>query len=321
MGILVILEQRDNTLRDCALETVCAASKLASVSGQPLYAVMVGQSVAGEAEKLNGLKIQKLYVYEGEDAVNYRNDAYVPTIRGLVEELDPRLVVGSSSSLGKEMCASLAARLDAELAQDRISLDYAEGIMVQKPMYAGKVIESRKLGNGLQVVSLRPNVFDVTREGDDKPETEIRQLPALELKTVIKDVLQTSQGKIELSEARIVVSGGRGLDGPEPFKMLEELAEAMGGAVGASRAAVDSGWIDHAYQVGQTGRVVTPDVYIACGISGAIQHLAGMRTSKIIVAINKDPDAPIFKIADYGIVGDLFEVVPILVEEVKKVKG
>ena len=213
----------------------------------------------------------------------------------------------------------MAARLSVELVQDCIELDWDNGLVAKKPVYAGKVVSEVRVNSTPAMVSLRPNVVPVNPKGDDTPETEKREMPEVDLRTVIKDVAQAAAGTVELTEAKIIVSGGRGLGGPEPFPMLQELCDVLGAALGASRAAVDAGWIHHSHQVGQTGKVVSPDLYIACGISGAIQHQAGMRTSRIIVAINKDSEANIFKICDYGIVGDLFEVVPILTEEAKKV--
>jgi electron transfer flavoprotein alpha subunit len=320
MGILVILEQRGE-IRECALEAASAAGVLAKASGKDLEAVLIGKSLESQYDKLAGLGIKKLYVCDDAKVEHYSNDAYVPIIKELVQEVNPEIIVGSASFLGKELCASLAARLGAELAQDCIELSWEDGCKVKKPVYAGKIISELKISGAVQMVTIRPNVISVAREGDAKPEIVKREMPQLTIRTVIKDIAAAAAGKVELSEAKVIVSGGRGLGGPDPFKMLQELADSLGAALGASRAAVDSGWIEHTHQVGQTGKVVTPDLYVACGISGAIQHQAGMRTSKIIVGINKDPEAPIFKIADYGIVGDLFEIVPLLIEEVKKIKG
>lgn len=319
MSVLVLLEQRGE-LKNCALEAASAANKIAQAAGMDLNAVYIGQSLADEADKLNGLGIKTVYAYENDKLEHYSSDAYVPIVRDLAGELGAKVIIGSSSAVGKEFCASVAARLGVDLAQDCIEVGWDNGLVAKKPVYAGKVIAELRVTGEPAMASIRPNVAQVERDGDAAPATEKRDMPDIDLKTVIKDVAQAAAGTIELTEAKVIVSGGRGCNGPEPFDtILKDLAETLGAAQGASRAAVDAGWIHHSYQVGQTGKVVGPDLYIACGISGAIQHQAGMRTSRIIVAINKDPEANIFKICDYGIVGDLFEVVPLLTEEAKKV--
>ncbi len=318
MAILVLLEQR-GTLSSSSLEAASAAAQLSKQSHLDVYAVLLGKSLDAEAAKLSGFNIKKVFLYEDEALTYATSEAYIPVLKALSLELKTTVIIGPASTVGKEICASLAGKLGVELAQDCIGLEWDGACKVKRPRFAGKVIETLKLGGPTpHLVSLRPNIFPVIKEGADTPAVEKRPLPQLNLRAKVTSVMQAVAGKVDLSEAHIVVSGGRGLGGPEPFKILQELADAMGGAVGASRAAVDAGWISHTMQVGQTGKTVTPDVYIACGISGAIQHLAGMRTSKLIVAINKDPEAPIFKIADYGIVGDLFEIIPMMIAEVKK---
>lgn len=318
MSVLVLLEQR-GTLKACALEAASAAQSIAQASGMELNAVYIGQSLADQADELTGLGIQKVYAYENDNLTHYSNDAYVPIVRDLAQELGAKVIIGSASALGKEYCASVAARLGVELAQDCTAVSWDNGLVVKKPIYAGKVIADLRIASEPAMASLRPNVFAVNREGDARPEIIKREMPGVSLRTVIQDAATASAGVVDLTEARIVVSGGRGIGGPEHWPVLQELCDVLGAALGASRAAVDAGWIHHSHQVGQTGKVVSPDIYIACGISGAIQHQAGMRTSKIIVAINKDASANIFKICDYGIVGDLFEVVPQLTEEFRKV--
>jgi electron transfer flavoprotein alpha subunit len=318
MSVLVLLEQRGE-LKPCALEAASAAGAIARASGMPLNAVYIGQSLGEQAEELAGFGIAKLYAYEKPELAHYTNDAYVPIVCALARELDARVIVGSATALGKELCASVAARLGIELVQEATGAGWDGALTARKPIYAGKVVSDLRLENLPAMVSLRPNVVPVEREaGGAAPEIERRDMPAADLRTVIKQAVEAARGQADLTEAKIVVSGGRGIQGPENWPVLQALCDALGAALGASRAAVDAGWIHHAHQVGQTGKVVSPDVYIACGISGAIQHQAGMRTSKIIVAINKDPGAPIFKLCDYGIVGDLFEVVPLLTEEAKK---
>ncbi|MCH8203650.1 MAG: electron transfer flavoprotein subunit alpha/FixB family protein [Candidatus Hydrogenedentes bacterium] len=318
MSVLVLLEQRGE-LKACAREAATKAGEIAQKAGMDLNALYIGQSLEDQAAQLKGFGIKKVYAYENDKLAHYSSDSYVPIARDLAKELDAKVIIGSASALGKEFCASVAARLGVELVQDCIELEWDNGLVAKKPVYAGKVVSDVRVNSTPAMVSLRPNVVPVEPKGDDTPETEKREMPQIDLRTVIKDVAQAAAGTVELTEAKIIVSGGRGLGGPEPFPMLQKLCDVLGAALGASRAAVDAGWIPHSHQVGQTGKVVSPDLYIACGISGAIQHQAGMRTSRIIVAINKDSEANIFKICDYGIVGDLFEVVPILTEEAKKV--
>ncbi len=320
MSILVILEQR-GALRSCSLEAVSAAKKVAEAAGMSLHAVYIGKSIDGLLPSLAGLGIQNVYAYEHEDLQYYTNERYVPILCNLAKELEAIYIIGPASALGKELCASAAARLKAELIQDCVGLQWKDGLKGEKPIYAGKVLAEVVVGSTPGIVSLRPNVFPLDRHGDDLPQVIKRDLPETTVHTLIQEVVSDLSGVIELTEAKIVVSGGRGIGGPEHWPVLQELCDVLGAALGASRAVVDAGWISGSHQVGQTGKVICPDLYIACGISGAIQHLAGMRTSKTVVAINNDPEAPIFKICDYGIVGDLFDVIPILTEEIKTVRN
>lgn len=320
MSVLVLLEQRGE-LKPGAIEAATAANQIAKAAGLPLNAVFVGQALGDQVSRLAGLGIAKVFAYENEALAHYSNDTYVPIIRDLAKELGATVIIGTASALGKELCASVAARLGVELAQDAIGVRWDGGLVASKPVYAGKVLSEVKITSTPAMVSLRPNVTKVERDGDAVPAVETRPMPQVDLRTVLKQAATATSGKVELTEAKIVVSGGRGLGGPENWHVVENLAEAMGAAVGASRAVVDAGWVHHGLQVGQTGKVVSPDIYVACGISGAIQHQAGMRTSKIIVAINKDPNANIFKFCDYGIVGDVFEVCPLLADEVRKARA
>jgi len=317
MSVLVLLEQRGE-LKPCAFEAATVAGAVARAAGMPLYAAYVGQSLGDQAEALAGFGIEKVYAYENTRLGHYSNDGYVPIVRDLAQELDAAVIIGSATALGKTLCASVAARLGVDLAQDCIELRWDDGLKAKKPVYAGKVIAEVGLTDRPAMASLRPNVVAVAREGNAAPEVVRRDLPDLSLRTVLKEAVEAAAGTVDLTEAKIVVSGGRGLGGPDRWAVLQTLCDVLGAALGASRAAVDAEWIPHAHQVGQTGKVVSPDLYVACGISGAIQHQAGMRTSRVVVAINKDPDAPIFKICDYGIVGDLHEVVPLLAEEARK---
>lgn len=319
MSVLVLLEQR-NGLKTCALEAACAASAMARAAGLPLHAAYLGPE-APAPETLAGLGIAVLHAFEDPGLAHYSSDTFVPLLNQLARELAAKVIIGSSTALGKELCASLAARLDVELVQDAVELAWADGLTAKKPLFAGKVLADIRVQSEPAMASLRPNVVAVVRDDSPAPELVRHPVPALSSRTVIKNVTQAPAGTVELTEAKRVVSGGRGIGGPENWPVLQALCDVLGGALGASRAAVDAGWIHHAHQVGQTGKVVNPDVYIACGISGAIQHQAGMRPSRIIVAINKDPQANIFNVCDYGLVGDLFEIVPLLTEEIRKAQS
>jgi electron transfer flavoprotein alpha subunit len=253
----------------------------------------------------------------------YTTDAYVSVISELAKANDPALILIGGSVQGKDLAGRLSASLGVGMAQDCTVLSVEDGNLVAtRPIYAGKVYAKVAFEDSWpQVATARPNVMSVTEPDTSKTAEIIDASFSLEdstLKTKVVDVIKDESGKVDLTEADKIVSGGRGMKGPENYAILEQLADLLGASVGASRSAVDAGWRPHSDQVGQTGKVVSPNLYIACGISGAIQHLAGMSTSKMIVAINKDADAPIFEKADYGVVGDLFDVVPALTEEVKK---
>ena len=311
MSVLVLLEQR-GALKACALEAACKAGQIAKKAGLDLYGVFIGRALDNQAAQLAGFGMKKVFAYESEKLEHYSSDGYVPIVRDLAKELGAKVIVGSASATGKEFCASVAGRLGVELAQDSIDAEWNNGLVAKKPVFAGKIVSDARINTIPAMVSLRPNVVALERNSSPAPEVVKRPMPSFDLRTVIKNVAQAAAGQIELTEAKIIVSGGRGLGGPDPYKMLQELCDVLGAALGASRAAVDAGWIHHSHQVGQTGKVVSPDLYIAAGISGAIQHQAGMRSSKVIVAINKDADAPIFKLARYGVVGDLYAILPAL---------
>ena len=320
MSVLVLLEQRGE-LKACAVEAATVAGKIAREAAVELNAVYIGQSLGDQAGKLAGLGIKKVFAYENAALSHYSSDAYVPIVRDLARELGATIIIGSATALGKELCASVAARLGVELAQDCVDLRWDGALKAVKPIYAGKILSELRIAGAPAMASLRPNVAAVVREGDALPEIVLREMPPVSLRAVLKAVALAAAGTVELTEAKIVVSGGRGIGGPDKWPVLQELCNVLGAALGASRAAVDAGWIAHSHQVGQTGKVVGPDLYVACGISGAIQHQAGMRTSRIVVAINKDPQANVFTIADYGIVGDLFDIVPLLTAEVRRARA
>lgn len=317
MSVLVLLEQRGG-LRNSAVEAAAAGGQIAKKVGVEAIGLYIGPGLGADVEKLAGLGLSKVVAHEDASLEHYTNGAYATIAQQAVAETGATVVIGSASAVGKEWAASLAGRLDVDLAQDCTGVDYDGGLKVVKPLYAGKVVANMKVTGTPAMATVRPNTVQFEADGSGAPAVESKSGSA-SARVTVKELMQPEGGKIELTEARYIVSGGRGIGGPEHWPVLEGLCEVLGAALGASRAAVDAGWIHHSHQVGQTGKVVNPDVYIACGISGAIQHQAGMRPSRIIVAINKDPEAPIFKVADYGIVGDLFEIVPLLQEEVKKV--
>ncbi|MFC1581222.1 electron transfer flavoprotein subunit alpha/FixB family protein [Thermodesulfobacteriota bacterium] len=323
-GVMTIAEQRDGEIRKVSYEVVSEGRRLADAMGQEVTALLLGSNVKDKASTLAHYGADKVLVADDPQLETYTTDAYVAVIADLVKANDPALLILGASVQGKDLAARLSARLGVGMAQDCTVLSVEDGNLVaERPIYAGKAYAKVTFGeNRPHMATARPNVMAMN-EPDTSKAGEIVDAPvaldAGELKTKVAEVLRDESGKVDLTEADKIVSGGRGMKGPENYQILEDLADAIGASVGASRSAVDAGWRPHADQVGQTGKVVSPNLYIACGISGAIQHLAGMSTSKVIVAINKDPDAPIFQKADYGVVDDLFTVVPALTEEIKKV--
>ncbi|MFL5542664.1 MAG: electron transfer flavoprotein subunit alpha/FixB family protein [Longimicrobiaceae bacterium] len=322
-GIFAFAESRDGELRKVAQEVVTAARKLADGLGTEVHAVALGGSgLAQAAGELGKYGADKVFVGESGAFDHYSPEGFTTVIVNFIKEHGCDAALFPATALGKDLAPRVAARLGVDLQSDVTGLE-AEGgsVVVTRPRYAGKVFGKATVSQKPVVVSIRPNVFQAA----ESPKAgEVQSLNVdlgnADFGAVVKEIRAAAGEKLDVSEAPIVISGGRGLQDPANFKLLEELAEAFGGkaAVGASRAVVDAGWRPHGDQVGQTGKTVAPTLYIAVGISGAIQHLAGMRTSRYIVAINKDPEAPIFKVADYGIVGDLFQILPRMTEEVKK---
>ncbi len=326
--VWIVAEQKEGKLKKVSLELLGIGAKLTEKTGGSLSAVLLGQGIDSLTEELDGYGASKIFVCDSEALKDYSNEAYTKAIVDLVKAGNPSILLGGATALGKDLFPRVSGRLTTGLASDCVGLTINEEglLLAERPVFAGKVMvdtitpEARP-----QMVCLRPNVLPVPEKGSEKAEIEkvAVEINPQDLKATIKEMVKTAGEKIDLTEASVIVSGGRGMGSKEKFKVLEELASAFGegATVGASRSAVDSDFAPHDWQVGQTGKVVNPNLYIACGISGAIQHLAGMRTSKYIVAINKDPEAPIFQVADYGIVDDLFKVVPLLAEEVKKLKA
>jgi electron transfer flavoprotein alpha subunit len=322
---LVFAEQREGVFRKSVFECLALARRLAGSDGK-VHAVLPGSGVAAKAGELASRGADAIHAADDAGLALYNAALYADAAAAAFEAAHPVFVLFPATAMGRDLGPKLAARLGVPWISEALSVEReGTGLKVRKSMYGGKVfatIEAR--GAGPFVVTVRPGAVgalapDAARQG------QVLALPVApspaSLRARVVEVLAAAGQTVDLQEAEIVVSGGRGLRSPENFSLIRELADALGGAVGASRAVVDAGWIDHQHQVGQTGATVAPKLYIACGISGAIQHLAGMRTSGCIVAINKDPDAPIFKVADYGIVGDLFEVVPIMTEEARKLRS
>jgi len=322
-GVMIIAEQRDGEIRKISYELVSEGRRLADNLGQELTALVLGSNIKDKAAKLGHYGANKVLVADDARLGQYTTDAYVSVIAEVVKAVEPAILLVGASAQGKDMGARLSARLGVGFAQDCTQFSIEDGKLVAiRPIYAGKAYAKVTFNDNLpSMAAARPNVMAVN-EPDESKSAEIADasfsLDDGAIKTKIVEVLKDESGKIDLTEADKIVSGGRGMKGPEGYGILEELADVIGATVGASRSAVDAGWRPHADQVGQTGKVVSPTLYIACGISGAIQHLAGMATSKVIVAINKDPEAPIFQKSDYGVVDDLFSVVPSLKEAVKK---
>ena len=323
-GIWIVAEQREGELRKVSFELVSEARRLADTMGQPVAAILLGSNIKEKAAELGKYGADKVVVADDDRLATYTTDAYVSVIAQLAQAQEPAIILLGASVQGKDLSGRLAARLGVGVAQDCVAFSIEDGNLVAKrPIYAGKAYATVTYADSVpQIATARPNVFELN-EPDESRSVEVIDaefsLDDSQLKTKVAEVIEEAGGKVDLTEAERIVSGGRGMKGPEEFAILEELADLIAATVGASRSVVDAGWRPHADQVGQTGKVVSPNLYIACGISGAIQHLAGMSTSKTIVAINKDPEAPIFQKADYGVVGDLFEVVPALTEALKKV--
>ncbi len=315
---VVIAEVRDGKLRQVTLEALQAVY-LAKEDGDQVSVIILGHQLSAIAKQVSLYVNGQVQVIDHVDLEVYNSEIYFSAIKEVLDVLNPHAVFLGHTATGRDLAPMIASYLHAGQISDVIAIEKAAEVLYTRPLYAGKAFEQKKFIEGPQVVTIRPNNIEVVDKTDSQAEIiTIDYAAPSSLRTVVKDVVRKTSGKVDLTEAKIVVSGGRGVKSIDGFKPLQELADVLQGAVGSSRGACDAGYCDYAMQIGQTGKVVTPEVYIACGISGAIQHLAGMSQSRIIIAINKDPDAPIFKLADYGIVGDLFVVVPLLTEEFKR---
>ena len=317
-GVVVYAEHRAGELKRPSLEALSEGRRLADALDGRLHGVLVGSGVGGLASELARYGADRVHVFDQPELAHYATESVARALAQVAEAERPAALLVAMTAMGKDLAPRVAARLDAGLVSDCQALELRQGRLVaRRSMYSGKAIATCAWESELQIATLRPNVFPLAEPDASRQAEVVKGELDAAARARVTSVEAASAGKVELTEAQVIVSGGRGLKGPENFHLVESLAEALGGAVGASRAVVDAGWKDHQYQVGQTGKTVSPTLYVACGISGAIQHLAGMSSSRVIVAINKDPDAPIFKVANYGILGDVFEVLPKLTEEAR----
>ena len=320
MKFLVFIEQRDGKIRKASLEALSLARKL---GGGPAAAVIPGKGVAALAKDLGKYGAGTVYVADREDLALYSNKGYVGALDAATQKENPDAVLLAATAMGKDVAPRYAARHDASVLADVMELRIeGDRLVAWRPVYSGKARAEVDCGVAkLQIATTRPNVFPAeAQDGAAEPRVETLDLGDVAPRAKVVGVEVSETKEIDVSEADVIVSGGRGIKGPENWPMIRDLQQALHAALGASRAVVDAGWIDHQHQVGQTGKVVSPTLYVACGISGAIQHLAGMGTSKVIVAINKDPEAPIFKVANYGVAGDIFKIVPEFAKAVRAAK-
>jgi electron transfer flavoprotein alpha subunit len=322
MKALLFLEQRNGQLKTGSFETLAAIKDL-GLSEADVAGVLIGDQVKGLADQAKEHGVGQILVAEDSGLENYNVLNYASALQAAVETFQPDLVVGVASPMGRDLFPRLAARYNSGILTDLVSLS-ADGDVIKgvKPLYAGKCLGQVQAKTDNPVfVTIRPNVFQAEAKPASEAKVDTLDVSLPESRLKVKEVRKGQSQTADLTEASRIISGGRAMGSSDAFSILQDAAKALDATVGASRAAVDSGYAPHDMQVGQTGKTVNPNLYIACGISGSIQHMAGMRTSKVIVAINTDPEAPIFKIADYGIVGDLFEAVPILTKKVQELNG
>lgn len=318
MSIYLIAEHKDGKLKRVSLEILSECLR----QGVEATCLLAGSGgLESAAQELGKQGAKKVVVLENAELKTYSNEGLANAFHAYLAKQSPTAIITGASWLGKDILPRLAAKFHVGLANDCTGFTLSGSITARRPVFAGKCSQSISFSGGPAVFSVRPNVLAVSEAKGGSPQIETLPAEVGQIQAKVTEVLSSGEKKVDLTEADIIISGGRSLKSADNFKILFDCASVVGAAVGASRAAVDAGYAPHDMQVGQTGKTVSPKLYVACGISGAIQHLAGMRTSKVIVAINKDPEAPIFQKADYGIVGDLFEVVPLLTEELKKLKA
>lgn len=324
--IWVFAEQRQGKITPVVIELLGEGKKLANVKGVSLNAILLGKDIKNLASELIAYGAEKVYVADDELLENFTTDAYTKVIVDSINEIKPEIVLMGATNIGRDLAPRIASRLNTGLTADctKLEIDEEDGKIKQtRPAFGGNIMATIICPDVRpQMSTVRPGVMDKA-ERDDSRVGEVVELKydlkESDIRTKVIEIVKSAHEKVSLTDANIIVSGGKGLGNADGFKVIEELANKLDGVVGSSRAAVDAGWIDRSHQVGQTGVTVKPNLYIACGISGAIQHLAGMKESDIIVAINKDPDAPIFNVADYGIVGDLYKVIPEIIDALDSV--
>lgn len=319
--LLVIAEGREGVLRNVSFEAVAAAKKINSEA--EIVGIVLGkENLEDQAQELINYGADRVITVAHDNLATYTSEGYGQAVLSVVSDESPDGIVMGHTSIGKDLTPKLASKFDTGLISDAVAIEInGDRVEFIRPIYSGKAFEKKIITDGLTFVTIRPNnIAALERDESRSGEITAKEVDVTDIRTIVKEVVRKATKGVDLSEANVVIAGGRGVKSAEGFKPLYELAEVLGGAVGASRGACDAEYCDYSLQIGQTGKVVTPDLYIAVGISGAIQHLAGMSNSKVIVAINKDPESNIFNVADYGIVGDLFDVVPLLIEEIKAIK-
>lgn len=318
-NILIIAEHSNGRLKKYSAELAGKASELAAKCSASVTALLIGLAHESCASELGSYGVRRVLIAEGGDLKTFSCEAYANILCDVIAKESASFVFATASAFGKDAMARAAMRLKTGLAADCTGVELKDGrLKFCRPIYAGKALIEVAIEGSPQMATFRPNTFPLSSSTSSTPEIVKFSVMAGTSKSRVADITEAESGMVDLAEAERIVSGGRAMGSAENFKIVRELAKALGASVGASRAAVDAGYISHDHQVGQTGKTVNPSLYIACGISGAIQHLAGMRTSKVIVAINKDPEAPIFTKADYGIVGDIFKVVPAMTKAATK---
>lgn len=319
--LLVIGESRDGSLRNVTFEAIAAAKKV-NADGEIVGVICGNEDLQDQAQEMVYYGADRVITVKHDNLKTYTSEGYGQAVMAVISEESPTGVIMGHTSIGKDLTPKIASKMETGLISDAIDIEMKDGKAVFiRPIYSGKAFEKKIITSGITFVTIRPNnIAALERDESRSGEITSKDMDISDIRTVIKEVIRKASEGVDLSEAKVIIAGGRGVKSADGFKPLQELADVLGGAVGASRGACDAEYCDYSLQIGQTGKVVTPDLYIAVGISGAIQHLAGMSNSKVIVAINKDSEANIFNVADYGIVGDLFEVIPMLIEEVKNIK-